>query len=331
VRPITTILALDGGGVRGLMTALWLERLERSLGSLRSHFDLVAGTSAGAINACALVKGLPARDVVELYEERGRGIFPGTASRLWSRLGRTFTQGLSAPKYSGEGLEQALRAELGAVTLGELSGRSPRLLIPTYDVVHRQGVVIKTHHSGYSHLPLWSVAKASASAPTYFPAHVLSTREGGVERRRALIDGGVVANNPTACAVAEAIRINRELGAGPATDRFLVVSVGTGRPPNDISVGKAKAMGIAQWAPALVGVFMGGADEATDYVARQLLAAGTYIRLQIDLPEYLSALDDASDANLKALKRRAIEALDEGPVRDAMARVLEAFASRRAA
>jgi patatin-like phospholipase/acyl hydrolase len=331
MKPITTILALDGGGVRGLITAVWLERLERALGSLRSQFDLIAGTSAGAINACALVRGLRARDLVELYEERGRDIFPGPAVRLWSRIGRTFSQGLSAPKYSSAGLERALRAELGTTTLGDCSGRMPRLLVPTYDVVHRQAVILKSHHSGFGHLDLWQVAKASASAPTYFPAHVLSTREGGVERRRALVDGGVVANNPTACAVAEAVRINRELGHGPATDRFLVVSIGTGRPPNEITRGQAKDWGIAQYAPALVGIFMGGSDEATDYVARQLLAGGTYIRMQIDLPEYLAALDDASEANLKALKRRAIEALDEGPVRDSMTRVLEAFASRRAA
>lgn len=328
LRPIRTILALDGGGIRGLISAVWLERIEREIGPLRERFDLIAGTSAGAINACALVKGLPASKLVSLYEQRGRAIFPGTGSRLMSRFGRLFSQGLSAPKYSDAGLAKTLRDELGKTVLGELDSKGPRLLVPTYDVVGRQAVVIKSHDERYEELPLWEVAKASASAPTYFPAHRLVTREPTARVQRALIDGGVVANNPTACAIAEAVRINSAIEGRADTNDLLVVSVGTGRPPNDVSAGQAEDWGIAQWAPSLVGIFMGGSDEAVHYVASQLLSSTRYIRMQVDIPGRMSPLDDASESNIRDLKRRANEELDWGPVRHAIAAVRHALASK---
>ena len=92
------ILSLDGGGIRGIITAVWLDRLEQALGGpLRQHFDLIAGTSTGGILACALARGTEAAKIVDLYRDRGREVFPDQAARLWSRITRTFSQGLSAP------------------------------------------------------------------------------------------------------------------------------------------------------------------------------------------------------------------------------------------
>lgn len=104
------ILSLDGGGIRGLMTAIWLQRHEEKLkGPLHEHFDVVAGTSTGSILACAVSKGIPVERIVELYVQRGKQVFPSAASRLWSRTTRLFSQGVSAPKYDGEGIERVLK------------------------------------------------------------------------------------------------------------------------------------------------------------------------------------------------------------------------------
>ena len=112
------ILSLDGGGIRGLITAVWLARLEDQLGeAVRDRFDLIAGTSTGSILACALSMGTPAREIQELYVEHARDIFPSTTARLWSRFARTFTEGVSAPKYDGVGLERILRSQFGAPTI----------------------------------------------------------------------------------------------------------------------------------------------------------------------------------------------------------------------
>ncbi len=81
------ILSLDGGGIRGIITAVWLDRLEQALkGPVREHFDLIAGTSTGGILACAVANGIAASKIIEMYNDYGREIFPEPASRLWSRL-----------------------------------------------------------------------------------------------------------------------------------------------------------------------------------------------------------------------------------------------------
>ena len=99
------ILSCDGGGIRGLLSAVWLSRLEKKLGGpLRDYFDLAAGTSTGSILACAVSLGIPAEKIVNMYLERSKEVFPPFEARIWERVQRTFTDGLSAPRYDGKGL-----------------------------------------------------------------------------------------------------------------------------------------------------------------------------------------------------------------------------------
>ena len=70
------ILALSGGGVRGLVTAVWLNRLEQKLGApIGQFFDLIAGTSAGSLTACALASGMRTEAIISLYRDRSQDIF----------------------------------------------------------------------------------------------------------------------------------------------------------------------------------------------------------------------------------------------------------------
>jgi predicted acylesterase/phospholipase RssA len=303
------ILSLDGGGVRGIVSARWLGELESRLprgSSIRDHFDLIAGSSTGAILACAISHGFPAADLVPLYETFGEEVFPQGAARLWSRARRFWTQGPSAPRYDGAGLERALRRQFGATTFGELAKPT---LITTYDTLAREPVVMKTLGSGnkgskrFDEIPLWEVVKASCSAPSYLPAHVL--RLDGV--RRPLIDGGVVANNPTACAVAEAVRLNGERKARQrvALKDFIVASFGTGESTRPISIQDATEWGALEWALPVVDVLFDGAGDAVDYLVRYLLSEGRYFRLQTRLEAAFDDLDDASRTNLRALLRAA--------------------------
>ena len=100
------ILSLDGGGIRGLVSCLWLQGVEDALvqagkpGLLR-HFDLLAGSSTGAVVACGLAMGLSPATMSELYRQHGRVIFPGMAERLWSRAMRLPIHGASAPRRFG--------------------------------------------------------------------------------------------------------------------------------------------------------------------------------------------------------------------------------------
>jgi patatin-like phospholipase/acyl hydrolase len=227
------ILALDGGGIRGLLTAVWLVDLEKRLveahgKTIRESFDLVAGTSTGSILACAISLGIPPTRIRDLYLERAGEIFPGRTARLWGRLKRAWSDGVSAPKYDGVGLAAVLRSEFGNVTFGELTIRPT--LVTSYNTFTRTAEVFKNTRDWAKDLPVWEIVKSSCSAPTYFPAHVMSVKGARVP----LVDGGVVANNPTACAIAEGVRICRDEGI--PIGRFVVASFGTGESTRPITI-----------------------------------------------------------------------------------------------
>jgi patatin-like phospholipase/acyl hydrolase len=293
------ILSLDGGGIRGLVSCLWLAGVEDALtrtgkpGVLKS-FDLLAGSSTGAIVACGLAIGLPPQQLAELYREQRHEIFPGMAGRLWSRAGRLFTQGVSAPRYDGKGLEKVLKKVFGAATLGQ--AKKP-LLVTSYDTISRTPIVFKSFKAEHAELPMWEVCRASSAAPTYFPVHPM-TVEG---RRRALIDGGVVANNPTACAIAEALR--KDARVDSAQD-LVVLSVGSGERSRPIDLKSAQEWGALEWAIPIIDVLFDGSTDAVDYIAQHLVGDG-YFRLQAELLTGLDDLDDVSATNVAALETMA--------------------------
>jgi uncharacterized protein len=202
------ILALDGGGYKGMFAAAVLERLEADLGiSIGDHFDLVAGTSTGGIIALGLGAGLSPAQITSFYVDRGPAIFPGRRQRA---LRRVF-----AGKYSPAPLRRALEEILGERLLGE--SMLP-LVIPSYDLTNDDVYLFRTpHHERLqrdrSELMV-DVAMATSAAPTYLPAHKL--------RGLRLIDGGVWANNPITVALAEAIdTFGRQL------EEIAVFSIGT--------------------------------------------------------------------------------------------------------
>jgi patatin-like phospholipase/acyl hydrolase len=292
------VLALDGGGIRGIITAYWLKRLEEELGDrVGNRFDLIAGTSTGSILACAVALRIPAAEIVELYQAHGSEVFPPPPSCALLRLLRFLWQGLTTPLYDDAALERVLRTTFGEACFGNLPHR-PVVLVTAYDTFSRQAIVFKSTRRRYAHVPLWEAVKASSSAPTYFPAHV--TRALG--RRAPLIDGGVVAKNPTACAIAEALRITADQASGSVPLRDLVVaSLGTGQATRPISISKARQWGSIQWVRPLIDVIMDGGVDAADYIARQLIPQDRYFRFQTCLDKASDAMDDASEKNLAAL------------------------------
>lgn len=307
------ILSLDGGGIRGLVSCLWLAGVEDALtragkpGVLKS-FDLLAGSSTGAIVACGLAIGLPPQQLAELYREQRHQIFPGMAGRLWSRAGRVFTQGVSAPRYDGKGLEKVLKKVFGAATLGQ--AKKP-LLVTSYDTISRTPVVFKSFKAEHADLPMWEVCRASSAAPTYFPAHPM-TVEG---HRRAMIDGGVVANNPTACAIAEALR--KDARVDSAQD-LVVLSVGSGERSRPIDLKSAQEWGALEWAIPIIDVLFDGSTDAVDYIAQHLVGDG-YFRLQAELLTGLDDLDDVSATNVAALETMAKDYLLQADTRNKLA------------
>lgn len=291
------ILSIDGGGVRGLVAAVWLNRLEALLQApLREHFDLIAGTSTGSIVACALSMGMSAEAIVNFYLTQSREVFPGGASRAWSRFGRSITQGFDAPRYDGKGLERVLRRVFGTIPYGDLQTRT---LVTSYDALNREALVLKNDRPVYNRIPVWEVCKASSSAPVYFPAHLLNLDGQTIP----VIDGGVVANNPTACAIAEAVRINqgRSTDKRVGIDQFLVASFGTGETIRPVTAKQSQEWGALEWVIPLIDVLFDGSADAVDYIAQYTLTAGNYFRFQTPLDTAYDDLDNADATNLNAL------------------------------
>ena len=290
---VCRILSLDGGGIRGLITALWLKRLEDELKEpLYRHFDIIAGTSTGAILACGVAKGMSPSRIVDLYINQGKEVFPGPASRLWSRGWRSLSQGISAPKYDGKGLKRVLKSVFRGARFGSLKQLT---MVVTYDVTQRRPIVFKTSKAEHADLSVWKLCAASSSAPTYFPAHLLEL----ADRRVPLIDGGVVANNPTACAIAEAAKHHPSI---PVRE-FVVASFGTGESTRSITADEALEWGAAEWAIPIIDVLFDGSADSVDYIAQQLIPQ--YFRFQAKLDKAYDDMDNADATNLAALERIA--------------------------
>lgn len=279
------ILALDGGGVRGMFSAALLAGLEQDLGRpVVSCFDLVVGTSTGGIIAAALGAGVSADAVVDLYMSEMTTIFTGLHRlRELRRLAR--------PKYTAIGLERVLRSVLGDQLLGE--SRVP-LVIPSFDLGENTVYLFKTpHHERLKRdwrVPMWQVAMATSAAPTYFPAFCLPGD--GVR----LVDGGVWANNPAMVGVVEAVSM-----FGQPLDTIRVLSIGTTSDTRTRRRGLDHG-GLIQWfrSPKVTDVLLRGQSIGAFTQVLHLLDRDRAYRLDPPAPAGLASLDRADARDLKA-------------------------------
>jgi patatin-like phospholipase/acyl hydrolase len=280
------ILALDGGGVRGIFSAALLAGLEQDLGRpVVSCFDLMVGTSTGGIIAAALGLGMSADAVVDLYVTKMTTIFPGSHRlREIRRLVR--------PKYGAAGLEGVLRGAFGERLLGE---SLVPLVISAFDLGENDVYLFKTpHHERLKRdwrVPMWQVAMATSAAPTYFPAFCLPGD--GVR----LVDGGVWANNPVMVGVAEAVSM-----FGQPLDTIRVLSIGTTTDTRTRRRGLDRG-GLVQWfrSPKVTDVLLRGQSiGAFTEVLHLLGGPDRACRLDPPAPSGLASLDRADARDLKA-------------------------------
>ena len=308
-----TILSLDGGGIRGLIPARILQELERrTQRPVHELFDLIVGTSTGGILAAGLARSRKGRtggpcsaeELAGIYSERGREIF---GRSLWK--GVTSMGGYSDEKYDAAPLEGILTEILGDA---ELKDTVPDIIVTSYDIEERKPYLFKTSkaraaEAGRNHL-LRHVARATSAAPTYFEAFLLDAEQwaGEKDNRRALVDGGVFANNPSMIALSEA------LSSGTDASEILLCAVGTGMNDREIPHEEAKDWGPLGWAKPVISVMMDGMSDSAHYHARRLLPDSEndtgeqrYFRFDIRLEDALDDMDAAHRANVIALSREA--------------------------
>ena len=364
------ILSLDGGGIRGVIAATMLAAIEKKLNQpLNKYFDLIAGTSTGSIIASGIAAGLSSQAIIEIYKENGSIIFPYKSRFSWRRIPLLLKHGLSAPKFSHDGLATVLKDTLGNTKLLDIT--EPLLLIVAYDTIAREPIVFKSWREdpSYGNVPLWEACLCSASAPTFFPAHKLEKRINGTSecanedsitlceegsatnniyndtqiritsgagqgqtrtikkyqgtKRQAFIDhpweiipdqtssysiktiysaidGGIAANNPSSCAVAEALTLGHKI------EEISILSIGTGDLTRIIPFEKAQSWGLIQWAQPLIGVLLNASSNVHEYITNKIIQERV-LRLQFNLDKELTGkflnddIDDVSPENINNL------------------------------
>jgi uncharacterized protein len=299
-RDLVTVLSIDGGGIRGLVPARVVQALEERTGLAAWRlFDLVAGTSTGGIIALALTAPrpdrpgdpYPASDLVKLYRTRGPEIFRRSVGHSVASLG-----GLAGPKYSADALEGVLQEHFGAA---RLSDALAPVLVTSYDTAAAKPYLFKSYRQRSPGIPgsglpgdhlAWHAARATSAAPTFFPPFQL--REGPGAEERSLVDGGVFANNPAMCALADAYKL-----FGGTRSRYVVVSLGTGKDEIRLTYAEARGRGLLRWAIPILKVVFDGVSDTVDYEAEEM--ADRYWRFQAD--GLVQELDDASPDAIRRL------------------------------
>lgn len=292
------VLAIDGGGIRGLLPGVVLAELERLSGHpTHELFDLIAGSSAGGLVASALAVPGPdggarwtANEVTGLFEREGARIFRRT-------LGRSVRTrfGFSRPRYSDETLNEVLTDYCGSVRLRDAT---TGLMVCSYDVESRAPVRFMSwaakEDAGHDRA-LWQVARATIAAPTYFAPMRLTPP--GMHAPGSLIDGGIVAHNPGLLAAIEGATMRPQ---EPVT----IVSLGTGELNKRLRWEEASTYGAVRWARPMIDMFFDASSSIVQEQLDRMLGPRNH-RFQIPLTGCTEAMDDASPRNLAALRRNA--------------------------
>jgi len=235
------IFSFDGGGIRGVLTAVLLDRLLAEYPALLQDradtITMFAGTSTGGILALGIAAGLTPTEIRDLYVANGRLIFDSSWMRDVVEIG-----GLSGSKYDNVNLKRILQETFGAKRLKDLK---PRVLMASFRLDNQAPDPSKRTWSpkffhnfsgpdsdGESFVV--DVAMETSAAPTYFPSY------------DGYIDGGVIANNPSVAAVAQALDGRNQAADRATLDGIKLLSVGTGATLQYIE-GQSLDWGDAQW------------------------------------------------------------------------------------
>ncbi|MDE0396277.1 MAG: CBASS cGAMP-activated phospholipase [Candidatus Poribacteria bacterium] len=283
------VLALDGGGTRGIYTAQLLAKIEQAIGTrIKTHFDLIAGTSTGAIIAGAAVSDIPMTDIVELFDTETPHIF----RRRWYRIP------LFLSKYPSEQLAQVIARHIPATPLGEIA--TP-LMITSSEITKSEVQIFRSNYGSRDsegtpptnkEVCLRDAILASCAAPTFFAPKSVDNL--------LLADGCLWANNPSAIAAAEALSV-----FGKEARKIRMLSIGTGHSTNMYRQRRGWGVITGWGGTKLTSYVMTLQAQASAHTAK-LLLKGNYLRVNPEIDRWeidtLTQLD-----TLKSLADRDFE------------------------
>lgn len=267
------ILSIDGGGMKGYVPCSVLVELEKRMGKpCYEVFDMVSGTSIGGILACLINVGKSASEALEFFTVDGPAIFGH--GQFWG------AGGITEPRYGSDNIEKCLSNRLGDK---KISDCKKSLLVPAFDLVSYEPYFFKKSNKDYL---LWQVARATSAAQTYFPAFSLDDM--------VLWDGGNVANNPAACALAEGLKL-----WGPDGE-ISVLSIGCGANKSKYDADDLINAGIVRVGGETMSLLFDTNDELPNYILSQFIPQ-SYCRIQPILTQELS-IDGSDDDCISKLK-----------------------------
>jgi patatin-like phospholipase len=281
---ITRVVSIDGGGVRGIVPVIVMQRLagEPGLATWLDRAELFAGTSTGGLIALSVAAGVPLDDLRDLYATRAAFVFRDNFLDDLRDVGKVF-----GADYDVANLEREAHRVLGERTLAQLT---KRVLVTAFDLDNGAETARHWKAKLFHNFPgtdsdgdalAYRVAVATAAAPTYFASY------------DGYVDGGVFATNPSMCALAQTqdSRVHADERADLAELRLL--SLGTGRTLRFIE-GDRLDWGYWQWVRPLIDVMLDGVNGIADYQCTQLLGEH-YHRLAPTFPPDKSIGMDAVD------------------------------------
>ena len=259
------LLALDGGGIRGVLTLQVLVRMEQLLREqsgqgdafrLCNFFDYIGGTSTGAIIAAGLARGMSAQELSEFYMKAGPAMFD--KSFILFRLRHLYeTKPLADELQKTFGKDTTLVPEdlkcLLLVVTRNLSTDSPWPVSSNPYAKYNQTDSADCNLN----IPLWQLVRASTAAPVYFSPEVLQWDPDDPSKTFVFEDGGLTPyNNPSFLLARMATVKQYNLDWDSGEDKLLVMSVGTGSAPKTdaqvYSSGKTAFTNLASFPSALM-------------------------------------------------------------------------------
>ena len=298
------LLSIDGGGVRGIIPAVALAKLESTTGRLaRETFSFVGGTSTGAIIAAAIAAGIPAADILDLYLVRAREVF---RRYPWSIPKRV----IAGSMYSTRKLHDLISSELGSACDWRLNDSPIDLLIMAKrvpDGIPWYFVRDNPYNSGCTgRLGLADCTVASAAAPTYFEPWTIredSEPSSACERVGTLVDGSVgIAGNPVYRTCVEAFYYT---GGTYKPEETTTISLGTGR-----FVSEQRASWLGSWLEWMLGELLESPGEHQTEIAWRQFPQMVFYRLDVALEEDIARDDVGSAERLREYGEGLAELID---------------------
>ncbi len=264
-------IAIDGGGIRGVIVTRALTMLEKHLRKpVHYIFRLAAGTSTGSIISAGIGAGLSAAQLHQLYISLGGAIF----KKSW----RTSLWPLTRYRYQHSPLAKALYEQIGARKMSDFWTTTPRtdVVITAFDLLANKTCFIKPWKREYADWPVIMAVLASSSVPTYFP--VVAGR---------YVDGGVGSYaNPCYLAAYEALFC---LNWDP-WDTTLI-SLGTGRDPQAVKPGQPSRFETWDWLTPTLDAFLASAGDQQVHLVETFFKGLDFRRFQVNLDEAIP-MDD---------------------------------------